>query len=91
MTYSIDGLLLIDVVNDYFGFEIDTADYDTIGGWVYAQLIKSPMKGQSVFYNDEYEFVIEETDYMHISRVTLTRFDLPGGIPLDYTCRCRKS
>jgi CBS domain containing-hemolysin-like protein len=72
-TFSIDGLLLIDVVNDYFGLEIENADYDTIGGWVYSHFESPPVRGQSVKYNDEYEFIIEETDHMRISRLLVCR------------------
>lgn len=70
-TFSIDGLLLIDVVNDYFGIEIETEDYDTIGGWVYSNIEGNPTKGQRVKYNEVFEFIIEETDNMRVSRVTL--------------------
>ncbi|ANE48354.1 membrane protein [Paenibacillus swuensis] len=74
-TYSIDGLLLIDVVNDHFGFDIDTEDYDTIGGWVYSHVELPPDKGKTVTYNKEYQFTIEETDNLRISRVRLRKLD----------------
>jgi CBS domain containing-hemolysin-like protein len=68
-TYSIDGLLLIEEVNSYFGLDIDNDDYDTIGGWIYSQIEVPPTKGQIVNYNNEVEFVIEETDHRRISRI----------------------
>lgn len=43
-TFSIDGLLLIDEVNDYFGLDIESDDYDTIGGWIYSQTEIPPSK-----------------------------------------------
>jgi CBS domain containing-hemolysin-like protein len=72
-TFSIDGLLLIDEVNDYFGLDITSDDYDTIGGWIYSQIEIPPNKNQQVIYNDEFEFIVEETDHLRISRVKVRR------------------
>ncbi|MFN0225653.1 hemolysin family protein [Paenibacillus sp. KR2-11] len=74
-SYSIDGRLLIDEVNDKFGMEIESEDYDTIGGWIYSQVEIPPKQGQSVRYGDTYEFVIEETDDLRISRLTVKRLE----------------
>ena len=71
--YSIDGLMLIDEINDQFGLNVDTEDYDTIGGWLSARLeVLLPHKGQSVIYED-CRFVIEETENKRISRIRLIR------------------
>ncbi|WP_018757079.1 hemolysin family protein [Paenibacillus terrigena] len=72
LTYSLDGLLLIDEVNDKFGLEIETVDYDTIGGWLYAQIEIPPKKGLSITYED-YDFIVEETDNLRVSRITLRK------------------
>ncbi len=72
-TFSIDGLLLIDEVNDYFGLEIESDDYDTIGGWIYSQIEIPPSRNQSVLYRDEMEFIVEETDHLRISRITVRK------------------
>jgi CBS domain containing-hemolysin-like protein len=72
-TFSIDGLLHIDEVNEYFGLEIASDDYDTIGGWIYSQIEIPPSKDQQVIYNDEFEFMVEETDHLRISRVKVRR------------------
>jgi CBS domain containing-hemolysin-like protein len=72
-TFSIDGLLHIDEVNDYFGLEIASDDYDTIGGWIYSKIEIPPSKNQQVIYNDEFEFMVEETDHLRISRVKVRR------------------
>ncbi len=71
--YSIDGLMLIDEVNDQFGLEIESEDYDTIGGWMYSQVELPPKHGQSVVYQNEFEFVIEETDDLRIARLTVRK------------------
>jgi len=70
-TYSINGLLLIEEVNSYFNLDIESDDYDTIGGWIYSQIEIPPTRGQGVFYKDTHKFVIEETDNLRISRITV--------------------
>ncbi|UUZ86493.1 hypothetical protein LJK88_02780 [Paenibacillus sp. P26] len=72
-TYSIDGRLLINDVNDQFGLEIPTEDYDTIGGWIYSQIELPAKKGQRASYMDLYDFIIEETDDLRITRVTVRK------------------
>ncbi|MCR8644092.1 hemolysin family protein [Paenibacillus sp. N1-5-1-14] len=71
-TYSLDGLMLIDEVNDYFGFEMESEDYDTIGGWLYSQIEIPPKKGQSITYND-YVLIVDETDHLRISRIIVQK------------------
>jgi CBS domain containing-hemolysin-like protein len=73
-TYSIDGLLLIDIVNDYFGTEIETDDYDTIAGWLYSKFEAAPKKGHKARIG-EFEFIVEETDHMRIARITVKQLD----------------
>lgn len=72
-THSIDGRLLIEEVNSYFGVEIESDDYDTIGGWIYAQVEMPPKRSQRIDYNNEYEFVIDETDHLRISRILVIK------------------
>ncbi|UHA75832.1 HlyC/CorC family transporter [Paenibacillus sp. 481] len=71
--YSIDGMLLIEELNAYFGTAIVTEDYDTIGGWIYARLDAAPKIGQRVRVSDDYEFVVEETDHLRIVRLQVQR------------------
>lgn len=80
--YSIDGLLLIDVVNDYFGLDIDSDDFDTIGGWLYSQIEIPPVPGQFV-KRHEYEFAVEETDHLRISRIKLYKRRNGAASPED--------
>lgn len=72
-TFSIDGLLLIEEVNSFFGLDIDNDDYDTIGGWIYSQIEIPPKKLQRVQYDDTIEFIIEETDHLRIARVIVKK------------------
>lgn len=71
--YSIDGLMLIEEINEQFGLDMETEDYDTIGGWLSSRLeVLHPHKGQFVMYGD-YTFMIEETENKRISRIRLAR------------------
>ncbi|RCX23608.1 CBS domain containing-hemolysin-like protein [Fontibacillus phaseoli] len=71
--FSIDGLMLIESINDRFGFELDSEDYDTIGGWLYSRIeILPPQIGQTVEY-EGYIYLVEETDNKRISRVKLLK------------------
>lgn len=68
--YSVDGLLLIEEVNEELGLDIRSEDYATIGGWLYSQVEIPPSKHQSVRL-DGYEFVIEDVDHLRISRIMI--------------------
>ncbi|MFC5529132.1 hemolysin family protein [Cohnella yongneupensis] len=74
-TYSINGMMLIEEVNSFFGLDIPTDDYDTIGGWIYSQIESPPKKNQYVESEEGLRFTIEETDHLRISRVSVTRMD----------------
>lgn len=69
LSYSISGMMLIEEVNSYFGLDIPTDDYDTIGGWMYSQLEIPPKKYQEVGVEEGFRFVVEETDHLRISRI----------------------
>ncbi len=73
-TYSVDGRLLIEEVNDRFGLEINSDDYDTIGGWVFSQVEFPPQVGQAV-YAHGYEFRVIEVDHLRIVRLMLRKLD----------------
>jgi len=68
-SYSISGMMLIEEVNSFFGLDIPTDDYDTIGGWMYSQLEIPPKKYQEVGVEEGFRFVVEETDHLRISRI----------------------
>lgn len=78
-THSVNGLLHIDEFNDYFGTEIETDNYDTIGGWVYSQLEIPPKKNQS-FRHEGFEFVVDEIDHMRVSRVIVINTNESGDV-----------
>lgn len=71
--YSIDGKMLIEEVNAYFGCSISSEDYDTIGGWLYSQVEIPPMKGQRVTLDHTLEFIIEDTYHLRITRILVKK------------------
>lgn len=80
-TYSINGMMLIEEVNSFFGLDISTDDYDTIGGWIYSQIENPPRANQFVDADDRFRFTIEETDHLRISRVVVTQLDESDWVP----------
>ncbi|MBD2844563.1 HlyC/CorC family transporter [Paenibacillus sp. IB182496] len=83
-TYSINGLLLIEEVNSFFGIEIPNEDYDTIGGWIYSQIEIPPREYQKISYRDSHDFVIVETDNMRISRIEVRMLaKAASAVPLE--------
>ncbi|WP_159881210.1 hemolysin family protein [Paenibacillus puerhi] len=75
--HSIDGRLLIEEVNSFFGLSIETDDYDTIGGWIYSQVEMPPASQQQVRWGEEWTFTIEEIDHLRITRIIIAR-SMPG-------------
>ncbi|OKP77528.1 hypothetical protein A3844_29300 [Paenibacillus helianthi] len=73
--FSIDGLMLIEEINDRLGLNMETDDYDTIGGWLYSKLeVNPPQKGQT-FEFDSHLFAVEETDNKRISRIKVMKVE----------------
>lgn len=81
-TFSIDGLLLISEFNDFFGTEISTEEYDTIGGWVYSQVETPPRKNDRITFED-FEFAIEETDNLRIARLLVRKIPAAADAPAE--------
>jgi putative hemolysin len=50
--YIVDAKISINTFNDLTGMKLDDDDYDTLGGFVYAQLDKIPNAGDSVTFED---------------------------------------
>ena len=66
-------MMLIEEVNSFFGLDISTDDYDTIGGWMYSQIEIPPKRALAVEIEEGLRFVIEETDHLRISRIQVIR------------------
>ncbi|HTE84673.1 MAG TPA: hemolysin family protein [Dehalococcoidia bacterium] len=70
-TALIDGLSLIDDVNDRFGLHLDDTDYDTLGGYVFGALARKPTVGDEVTAEDRTLRVVA-LDGLRIARVQLS-------------------
>ncbi|MFF2015177.1 hemolysin family protein [Paenibacillus sp. NPDC058177] len=74
--YSIDGLMLIEEINDLLGLHMETDDYDTLGGWLYSKLeVNPPQMGQTITF-DNHLFSVEEIDHKRISRIKLLKVEI---------------
>lgn len=70
--FSVDGRLLIEEVNDRFGIEIESEDYDTIGGWFFSRMETPPEVGQTIV-EQGFEFIISEVDHLRIVRLQIRK------------------
>lgn len=71
--YSVDGLMLIDSINNMFGLDLDSESYDTIGGWLYSRIPVLPPQPGAGFQYKNFVFSVEEIDHKRIARVKLLR------------------
>lgn len=71
-TFSVDGRLLLEEINDHFNLRIHCEDIDTIGGWIYSQVETPPKINQRVEF-EGYEFIITEVDNLRITRVLVKK------------------
>ncbi len=65
---SIDARLLIEEVNELFGFDLSDEEVDTVGGWVYSQVTQELKPGIEVEFEGT-RFVVSETDNLRITRI----------------------
>jgi CBS domain containing-hemolysin-like protein len=74
----VDGLLLIQDVNDRFGLELDEEDYDTIGGYLFGRLGRRPEIGDQA-EAPGCRLVVEGLDGMRISRLRIVVEETAGS------------
>lgn len=70
-SFEIDGLALIDEVNDSLGLNLVEPDYDTIAGYVLGRLRRIP-RVNDVVEGDGVRLRVEKMDGMRIDRILLT-------------------
>jgi putative hemolysin len=73
-TALVDGMTLIDEINEHFGLELSDPHYDTIAGYVLGKLGRIPKEGDEV--NDgEHNIVLKVTrmDRLRVAQVSLKR------------------
>jgi CBS domain containing-hemolysin-like protein len=76
----IDGLTLIEEVNEHLGLELVESYYDTIAGYVMGKLGRIP-RLHDVVEGDGARIRVEEMDRLRVARVKLTRLDTAARRP----------
>jgi len=74
----IDGLALIEEVNQELGLELQDPNYDTIAGFVLGKLGRIPRTGD-VVESDGMRLQVESMDGMRIARITLVPSNRPAA------------
>jgi putative hemolysin len=67
----IDGGTSIDEVNERFGMELSSEDYDTIGGYIFGALGRVPQPGDAIHVDGSGELRVEGTEERRITSVRL--------------------
>ena len=76
----IDGLTLIEEVNEQLGLALADNYYDTIAGYVMGRLGRIP-RLHDVVEGDGMRLRVEEMDRLRVARIKLTRLDTPPASP----------
>jgi CBS domain containing-hemolysin-like protein len=76
--YVFSAKISIDEFNEIMDIKLEHEDYDTLGGFLYAQLDKIPVAGDTVTFH-HYRFTILTTRGRRIVRVQVER--LPASAP----------
>jgi CBS domain containing-hemolysin-like protein len=82
----IDGLSLIEEVNEQIGVNLVDPNYDTIAGYVLGKLGRIARSGD-VIEGDGVRLRVHEMDNLRIARISLTRLEQPPvfSIPVEQT------
>lgn len=67
----IDGGASIDEVNERFGMELSSEDYDTIGGYIFGELGRVPQPGDAIMVDGSGELRVEGTEERRVTSVRL--------------------
>jgi CBS domain containing-hemolysin-like protein len=70
----IDGMALIEEVNEHLKVDLQDPNYDTIAGFVLGKLGRIPRVGDTVESNGV-RFRVESMDGLRIARLSLTTID----------------
>lgn len=74
----IDGGASIFDVNERFDLKLPEEDYDTVGGFVFGELGRVPVAGDSVPLHDAGELLVEEVEERRVTRVRLIERKTPA-------------
>lgn len=73
-SYIVDGKVLVDEINDLLGINIDEENIDTVGGWIYSQVIEYPEVNDKYVFED-YEFTVLECDNKRVNKILIKKID----------------
>jgi CBS domain containing-hemolysin-like protein len=80
---SIDGLTLIEEVNEYFNLKLSDPHYDTLAGYILGRLGRLAQLGDTVQV-DGVEFRVIAMDGLRIARVSLSELETPDDDRSDF-------
>lgn len=69
--YMVQGILLIDQLNDLLGTSIEHEDVDSIGGWLYNK--QPELKKGEEFHFDSLTFIVRERDKNRIRKIEIIK------------------
>ena len=67
--YIIEGSMHLDDVNDHLHTELDSEDYDSLGGFIIEHLDRLPVAGDEVITEDGIRLIVEKLDKNRIEKV----------------------
>ena len=76
-TSVLNGMMMLEEVNDRMGLELPYEEADTIGGFVFGRLGHQALQNEEVNFGNV-RFVVEATDGRRITKVRLIRLDSNG-------------
>jgi putative hemolysin len=80
--YIFDAKISIDEFNDVMDMDLEDEDYETLGGFLYAQLDKIPTVGDAITYKG-LEFTVLTTRGRRITKVRVGRLGAQPGKPAE--------
>ena len=80
--YTVKAHTTIEDFNEYFGVELDDADYDTVGGLTIAALGHLPNRGESVTYGG-FRFTVVRADSRKVRLLHIERVEPEPTAPAD--------
>jgi putative hemolysin len=70
--FVFDGKMNLDDVNDLLGSDLDSEEFDTIGGYVFGLIGHQPSPGE-VVEAEGWQFHVDETDGRRVQKVCVRR------------------
>ena len=71
--YIIEGSMHLDDVNDHLNTELDSEDYDSLGGFIIEHLDRLPVAGDEVVTDDGIRLVVEKIDKNRIEKIYIKK------------------